>query len=220
MKNKTLIAIVWTSSIIFLLITFICYYLRFNSNGISSDPEQWAQFGDYFGGILNPFISLVNLFVLTYLSIRLVKVDNDRNAWTLQELARPYGELGLSIYSGNLTITVHNFGLGPMIITDILIKNSLGQVHNDFEKLVETNNNKVKVGIGTFKVSNNHCAVGKDGEIKLLILEGDYHDTIYMEYIKTIINKLKDYTLEVKYNDMYKRPMEPISEKIDFNESL
>ena len=38
-------------------------------------------------------LSLLNLIILTYLSIRLVKDDDSRNRWTLKELAKPYAEL-------------------------------------------------------------------------------------------------------------------------------
>lgn len=45
------------------------YILNFRSNPISNNPSDWGVLGDYFGGILNPLISLITLSFLikTYL---------------------------------------------------------------------------------------------------------------------------------------------------------
>lgn len=40
------------------------YIIKFHGNSISSDPEQWGQIGDYFGGLLNPIISFTTLIFL------------------------------------------------------------------------------------------------------------------------------------------------------------
>jgi len=46
------------------------YILNFRNSSISNNPSDWGVLGDYFGGILNPLISLITLFFLikTYLS--------------------------------------------------------------------------------------------------------------------------------------------------------
>lgn len=46
------------------------YILNFRNGSISNDPSDWGVLGDYFGGILNPLISMIMLFFLikTYLS--------------------------------------------------------------------------------------------------------------------------------------------------------
>jgi hypothetical protein len=217
MRNKTLIILLWASSLAFLFLTLFFYYLNFKDATISSDPERWGQFADYFGGILNPFFSLLNLIILSYLSIRLVKDEDERNKWTLQELARPYGELGLDVTDSSLEILVHNFGLGPMIINDIIIKDSEGKIYDNFTEIVDQHNNSINVLIGSFKASNNHCAVGKDGEVSLLKLSGNHEDPIYKNYLDKMIKDLSNFSLEIRYSDMYKRKMEPLTEqKLNF----
>ena len=42
------------------------YALQFASSGISDSPEQWGQFGDYVGGLLNPAFSLVVIVLLIH----------------------------------------------------------------------------------------------------------------------------------------------------------
>lgn len=50
----------------------------------SPDPEQWGQFGDYIGGILNPVIALLAFYWLTR-SVLLQKEEMQRTADALQD---------------------------------------------------------------------------------------------------------------------------------------
>lgn len=51
-------------------VVIVAYVLNFSGANISNDPSDWGGLGDYFGGVLNPLISLFTLFFLikTYLS--------------------------------------------------------------------------------------------------------------------------------------------------------
>ena len=40
------------------------YYYVGSNHSFASYSEPWAQFGDFFGGILNPIISLVSMYLL------------------------------------------------------------------------------------------------------------------------------------------------------------
>lgn len=62
------------------------YAVQFPGWLASQEPQHWAQFGDYVGGVLNPliaFFALIGLFV-TLLQNRIQTADNARNL----ELAR------------------------------------------------------------------------------------------------------------------------------------
>lgn len=213
MTNKSLLIVLWSSSIVIVLITITAYCLNFHENTFSNDPERWAQFGDYFGGVLNPFISLINLVILTYLSIRLVKDEDERNKWTLQELARPYGEFSFTTNSDSIELTVHNFGLGPMVINEIVIKDFDGKVYESFENLILSPDKSLTYEYSSFKISNSHCAIGKDGEVRLFRIIGNTNNPNYVEHLKNTIEKLSNITIEIKYSDMYKRKMEPLIER-------
>jgi len=56
--------------IVFVAISLVPYYLNLSPNGRSYDPENWGQFGDYFGGVLNPiiaFFALCAIFLTLYM---------------------------------------------------------------------------------------------------------------------------------------------------------
>ncbi|MHB1146329.1 MAG: hypothetical protein ACYC01_01900 [Lutibacter sp.] len=216
MKNKTLITTLWISSLAFIIITIGLYLFKFNKHDFSNDPESWSRFADYFGGILNPFLSLLNLVILTYLSIRLVKEDDNRNEWTIKELARPYGELTYNKNLWQIEIIVHNLGLGPMIITDINITDENDNSYNNFKDLLKPVRGDVEFEFKSFKFSKNHCAIGKDDNVELLNISGDNNDEKYTQYIKNILEKLKKINIEIKYKDMYQREIGVISDDINF----
>lgn len=213
MKNSTLLKIVWAISLLLIVTIPFTYYCNVNDFGTSNKPEQWGQFGHFFGGILNPLLSILNLIVLTYLSIRLVKDDDNRNKFTLQELARPYGDITFDRKPWSITIAIENCGLGPMIITEIIVKHDGGSTYNNFSPIAKAKDEKVAYAISAFRL-NNHCVISKDKEQILLNIEGNKTDENYLNYIKDIDQKLKNYTIPIKYEDMYGRKLETPIERI------
>lgn len=69
-RDNVLFSLLLTGSITIICVTFLAlfFYNHFENQELSTNIEQWGQFGDFFGGILNPFISLVSLGILGYLT--------------------------------------------------------------------------------------------------------------------------------------------------------
>ncbi|SFH38912.1 hypothetical protein [Pontibacter chinhatensis] len=70
--------LVFTFFIVILLIAstpFILYYYKLGSPELSTDHEEWGQFGDFIGGTLNPFLSLVSIFVLAYITYEVSQIE-------------------------------------------------------------------------------------------------------------------------------------------------
>jgi len=62
MKLLNILLIVFLFSILSLLIAVFLYYSHFNAGvGLSNNPTDWGTFGDYLGGVLNPFFGLLTL---------------------------------------------------------------------------------------------------------------------------------------------------------------
>ncbi len=49
---------------LFALVVVAVYILRFAGSGLSNDPGQWGQFGDYLGGVINPAVGVVTVFLI------------------------------------------------------------------------------------------------------------------------------------------------------------
>jgi hypothetical protein len=61
-------------SIIFLFIPLGFYIYNFWRMSLSSDPANWGTFGDY----LNPFLTIINIAVLLYLTYTVAKIDSKK----------------------------------------------------------------------------------------------------------------------------------------------
>lgn len=60
-----------------ILVVVIPYLMNFNG-GVSNETQVWGAFGDYFGGILNPILAIINIGILIYLTFLINKIDTNR----------------------------------------------------------------------------------------------------------------------------------------------
>lgn len=69
-KEKAAINYLIAFFVFCMLIVIGSYIYNFRNNSVSNSPSDWGALGDYFGGVVNPLISLITLFFLikTYLS--------------------------------------------------------------------------------------------------------------------------------------------------------
>lgn len=55
------------------------YIINFYNFPISKNSQTWGTFGDYFGGILNPIIGILNLGALIYITFQIASNEEQRN---------------------------------------------------------------------------------------------------------------------------------------------
>lgn len=71
--------------LVILLVTWGAYYFNFGIHGVlSAKTEVWGQFGDYVGGVVNPILS----FVTIYLLIQSVSLQRESNDSLMKEINR------------------------------------------------------------------------------------------------------------------------------------
>jgi hypothetical protein len=87
-KNSYLIAIGFFAFIP--TIGALGFYLYQFSGPLSHNPERWAQFGDYFGGILNPLLSFSALIAI----LITIRLQSDELQLSTDELAKSATALG------------------------------------------------------------------------------------------------------------------------------
>lgn len=68
-----------------IIIVCVLYYFNFGIYGqLSNKTDVWAQFGDYLGGVVNPVLS----FITIYLLINSIKLQREANSSLLDEVKR------------------------------------------------------------------------------------------------------------------------------------
>lgn len=89
--------------VLFLILLIPFYVWNFKESGIASDPQAWGVLGDYFGGILNPIISLASLFILGCLTYLVAKQTNkeSKNIFILERRMLADDELAKYVKSIN-----------------------------------------------------------------------------------------------------------------------
>lgn len=73
----------------------IFFLVYFRDYVIGTDPEKWGQFGDFFGGTLNPIISLASLVTLGYLTylVSTLSTQESKKLFILEMKMQAYDEL-------------------------------------------------------------------------------------------------------------------------------
>ena len=223
MNIKRLLIISWVVAILVIVAALLPFIIRFYSHTISDKQEHWGQFGDYFGGILNPIISLISLIVLTYISISVYKIEDQRNEFTLQELARPFGQIIYINLEQHLEIKFMNCGLGPLIIKEILLTNGKEIKSTNFYTNLPVSDNVIW---RDFMFDGMDFTLARDSEIVLFsvtpfnaniseIFDGYKAFEDFKAQFRKII---KDFTIEIKYQDIYGRSMPIVSKSLSMFE--
>ena len=215
MSTRILIRLLWIVSLGSLFLVIIPYVWNFHSNGYSKNSAQWAQFGDYIGGVLNPIFALLNLIVLTYLTIKVVQNEDERNRFTLQELARPLGDIYPMREKERIDISFWNLGLGPLKIKKMTVTYK-GADYSSYKDIFTKP--PITSGIEWEYwqiIEGEDSIVGKDKSLIILNFSVINKTGSMPLYLKTAYEILHQTKLTLEYTDIYDRPMPKAS--FDFN---
>lgn len=96
-KILKVLSIILILAFIFVLIfsPIIIFISVFKTQPISQNITDWGAMGDYIGGITNPIISLLSLFILGYLTylVSKISVKENKNLYLLQKKIEAYDKL-------------------------------------------------------------------------------------------------------------------------------
>ena len=67
------------AAIVVLLLPATAFLITFASQDLSNDISLWGTFGDFFGGVYNPIIGLLNLGLFVYLTFLVARFDRNRH---------------------------------------------------------------------------------------------------------------------------------------------
>jgi len=205
-KVSTLLRISWIITISIVVCTIGIYIYKFGGQEISKSSEQWGQLGEYFGGIVGPVVALINLIVLSYISIAITRIEEERNQFTLQELARPLGQIMCGDYENEIYIKFKNCGMGPLTIKEIIVLENNEEIsHNLVTALPQI---PQSITWNDFVVDGIDLSIARDQEINIIkICQPDYNYDDFVQYKKDIRFALEKLTLKIKYVDIYGRSM-------------
>lgn len=219
-KTKRLVKKLWIGTAVIVGLIILFYITNFARNGISKNPEDWSQFGDFFGGTLNAVLSIINFIVLTFLTIKIVEIEETRNSKILAESVKPVGVFELEVSVDELKIELYNAGLGPLFIKELqIVSSTTNVIFKDFKEFIDTIKfEKYKPNYITSRM--NESIIRKDQFYSILhidlAIDIDINVSI-QEKRKTLLilkNEISNLKLRLRYTDMYKNEMEIIEDEL------
>lgn len=112
-KFNFLILLLVIITIIGITIPIVKYSRNFQGS-LSPSADDWGTFGDFFGGILNPFISLLTLIVTVIIAISISKIEKRNHDETVHSPVKPLFTIGTGdFYSFKAS------GVGPSFQSEI-----------------------------------------------------------------------------------------------------
>ncbi|RKE47112.1 hypothetical protein [Sphingobacterium detergens] len=66
-----------------IVLSILLFFIKFSTSPLSNDISQWAQFGDFMGGVLNPLLSIINICIFIYLTVTIQSIANSNHERSL-----------------------------------------------------------------------------------------------------------------------------------------
>lgn len=218
-NNKIIWIIVGIVSISILTV-FGLYILNFHDHEISKNPEEWGQFGDYIGGVLNALVSVLNLILITYLTVKIAKIDEDRSKNNLKDSVKPLGLFSYEVSKNSLKIELHNVGLGPLILKELKIFDDIKE-HSDFKEFIEKHTLSYRPNFSVTKSTTEEgTIIRKDDYLSIIDMQID-ENSDGIEYAKKLesLNKIKKEIakckIKISYFDLYGNLIKEEIEKLN-----
>ncbi|WP_346863684.1 hypothetical protein [uncultured Draconibacterium sp.] len=110
MIPRKYINILVLSSAIVILIPIALFISFFSKYNFSPELSDWADFGDYFGGVVSTITSVCSLGILAYITllVRKQSSDSDKNLYILQKRMDAYEALSLHLHDYNKSFDLLN----------------------------------------------------------------------------------------------------------------
>lgn len=206
------------------LIPILAYLINFYDHVVSDKTENWAQFGDYVGGLVNPLIGIVNIAVVAYLALRVDEINNklriediNREKQLLETIHEPVFNISMNHNNnGILSIKLKNDGDSSIFIKNIkFVDKETSEEKNwlDFNLDLIALTTSYNVIYNSFPKKELPIGLGQNKELlvfevkpdtKRFINSIDYYGTKYEVFISKLRKYIHNYKIIVDYSNKFK----------------
>lgn len=181
------------------------YLYNFRGSSLSSNPDDWASFGDYLGGTVNTLFSMLNFAAVIGLAFVIYKLETRREVEIQSIALRPFIEIYNELKPEKLSIKLKNIGNGPAKINHIeIIKDS--SKYTELSKLLPPSPNK---NMGPSEVIvDPETYLGAGDKINLLLISrntAEHND--FVSYLDEVLEILSEAEIVVSYTDIFHKKM-------------
>lgn len=164
-------------SIVFLAAVWGVYFWQFN-NGFSTSQGDWGTFGDFTGGVVNPLLNFITIYVLI---TQFKTLKNDLDKQRFDEAVKAFE----SSFFTFTTIALNEYKTFELKVGDIVYKGagSIGYIEGYFEQ---------------------HSKLGADMNVKFNEIDQLSHDGVYSLVSSfCVVFKLIEETCPAEVKDKY-----------------
>lgn len=191
MKRNNTWIILFSSIIGILILTVpVLMYLYNIGYTASKDSSKWAEFGDYYGGVVNTIISICSLAVLVYITFY-VTSRQGQSLFIFQKRIDAYEQLSKYIFEFNLT--PQKLSKSTFLLTQKLksISKKIDTLNIDFNEYFETE----------FKELQNHALFYDEYSIFIFTFKVRYSHLFKYDFdsdlFKELLNQSKEISIEM-----------------------
>lgn len=226
------------AALIVYTIPIVIYLLNFYKFSLSKNPGDWASLGDYLGGVAGSLISLINIFAVIWLALKVFDLETKRNERmdgledertekmykretereeSLQALSvKPFCRTYSSDYVNEVKVVVRNYGLGLAKINKIDIADTSCSSAESVIDLVDLMPDDLPEGIFWRDYTiNGFSYVPAGGEVNLIWLKGEEDDPIFSGFRDQVREKLSKISVTITYTDIFDKKVHTSSEILD-----
>ena len=182
------------------------YIYNFRGSSLSSNPDDWASFGDYLGGTINTLFSILNFAAVIGLAFVIYYLETEREEKIQSIALRPFIEIYNELRPGKLSIKLKNIGNGPAKINHIsIVKGS--STYTELSKLLPPSPSKDMRPSEVIIEPETYLGAGD--EIDLLLISGNTaRNEDFVSYLDRALEMLSEVEIVVGYSDIFHKKMD------------
>lgn len=230
--RKLIKKFIWTTiivTVIFIFVPLVFYIYNFGAFSFSKDSGHWSDFGSFFGGIIGTLLNLVAAFfslISIYITVTIAKwvqeteirfneanskLETERFNKEIElthKQNKPYPYLELSKFNNTTTISLYNYGTGPLIVSKMYVLYNGQKVYGNPFLAIRDLVNSTFPNVEIEYNSAQTYILSPGGERRLLdIHPTNSFDNIYLNEQLKIRNILKDCRVLIDYEDIFENKM-------------
>ena len=155
-KTNPLVIAIIVIPIVFVAGSYALFFGLINNRSLSGNPEQWGQFGDFFGGTLNPIYALLAFAgVLITIHLQAKQLEEAEKKTLIEEVQRLIFNVSLEIdtlLKQSPKVTPTEFAEKPHPFTVSLLIGAIGSAilneHPNSEVIKQKSLNCIELEIG------------------------------------------------------------------------
>lgn len=181
------------------------FAIRFGAYPISDSPDDWSQFANYIGGLVNPLIAFATLIAAVVIARSAERIEVNS--------VRPFGLVICGNYGDRLFVKLANFGMGPM---EVIEMQAWMEVNPNIKRtyLVQLLPQPPDgVHWKTYLLDDPLPVVGPGADVRLIEME--YQSSVsFAHYFGTLREALSNVIVSIRYQDIHGNEHRKIQRKL------